>query len=236
MRSHLPGGETITSVYDYQFVAAQRAGARFELGRKAGIDEIREFKPDEVILATGATHSVPSWVPDDYADAGLIPDINTAMAELLRHPSRQPGSAVLFDMDQGEGTYAAAELLATIFEHVVIVTPREAIAQEVALVTRQGFLRRLALARVKVLTLSEPVIGESFETQGRLEYRNVYNGDAGFIDDVAFLAYATPRVPDISLLGPLQQHGIPTRLVGDCRTGRGILAATADGHEAGNAV
>ncbi|SAK51475.1 NADH:flavin oxidoreductase [Caballeronia temeraria] len=236
LRSHLPGGETITSVYDYQFVAAQRAGARFELGRRAGIDDIREFRPDEVILATGATHSVPSWVPAEYAESGLIPDINTAMAELLRHPSRQPGSAVIFDMDQGEGTYAAAEMLATVFERVAIITPRESIAQEVSLVTRQGFLRRLALARVRVLTLCEPVIGEAFETEGRLEYRNVYSGEAGFIDDIAFLAYATPRVPDISLLGPLQRHGIPTRLVGDCRTGRGILAATADGHEAGNAV
>ena len=31
-RALLPGGETITSIYDYQLVAAQRAGARLQLG------------------------------------------------------------------------------------------------------------------------------------------------------------------------------------------------------------
>ncbi|MFT4507126.1 NAD(P)-binding protein [Caballeronia sp. 15711] len=236
LRARLPGGETITSVYDYQVATGQRVGLRFELGRKAGIDEIREFKPNAVVLATGATHSMPAWLPADYAEAGLIPDLNTAIEELLRHPSKQPGSAVIFDMDQGEGTYAAAELLATIFEHVTIITPRESIAQEVALVTRQGFLRRLALARVETVTLAEPVIGPTFEEEGRLEYRNVYNGECRYIDNVAFLAYSTPRVPDITLLEPLRELGIPTRLVGDCRTARGILAATADGHEAGNDI
>jgi 2,4-dienoyl-CoA reductase-like NADH-dependent reductase (Old Yellow Enzyme family) len=236
LRTRLPGGETLSSVYDYQFAAAQRAGARFELGRSCSLEQILASRPETVVLATGATMHPPDWLPPELAAPGLVPDLNAAMAELLRHPSPQPGNAVIFDMDQGEGTYAAAELLATLFERVAIITPRESIAQEVSLVTRQGIHRRLALLHVETIVLSEPRLGPAFEEQGRLEYRNVYNGDAGFIDHVAFLAYATPRVPNIELLEPLRAHGIEVRLIGDCRTARGVLAATADGHDAGNEV
>ena len=40
--------------------------------------------------------------------------------ELLRHRARQPGTAVVFDMDHTEGTYAVAELLHALFDRVVI--------------------------------------------------------------------------------------------------------------------
>ena len=56
------------------------------------------------------------------------------------------------------------------------------------------------------------------------------------IDDVAFFAYATPRAPEIGLLEPLRAAGIAVHLVGDCRSARGVMAATAEGHAAGNAL
>ena len=65
---------------------------------------------------------------------------------------------------------------------------------------------------------------------------NVYNGDAGVIENVSFLANSTPRVPEDMLAGPLRAAGIEVRLVGDCRTPRGLLAATSEGHAAGNAI
>lgn len=236
LRASLPGGETVTSVYDYQYAAALRAGARFELGRRAGVEDIVACRPDAVVLATGATMHPPAWIPAHVAASGLVPDLNAAMVEVVRHPSRQPGNAVIYDMDQGEGTYAAAELLAAVFDKVFIVTPRESIAQEVALVTRQGILRRLSCLRVQTIVLSDPEFGPEFEDEGRLACRHVYSGERVFVDDVAFLAYATPRVPDITLHELLTRRNIETRLVGDCRVARGILAATADGHEAGNTI
>jgi hypothetical protein len=46
----------------------------------------------------------------------------------------------------------------------------------------------------------------------------------------------TPRVPEDTLAGPLRAAGIETRLVGDCRAPGGLLAATSDGHAAGNEI
>ena len=235
LRALLPGGEALSSVYDYQHAAAARAGARFELGVDASVTEIAALEPDAVILATGAAMLPPRWLPREIRDAGLVPDLRTAMAALVGHTAHQAGAAVLFDMDHTEGTYAAAELLRTLFDRVVLITPREFVAYDTALVTRQGIVRRLHERRIELVVLSEPRWSDGCE-DGRLEYVNIYTGDVGVIEDMAFLAYSTPRAPDDALAAPLRAAGIDVRLIGDCAAPRGVLAATAEGHAAGNAV
>lgn len=231
----LPGGESLSSIYDYQFAAAGRGGVRFELGVVASAADVLALKPDVVVLASGSRMLPPPWLPPAVRDAGLVPDLRSAISALLRHAARQTGTAVIFDMDHTEGTYAAAELLRARFDRVVVITPREAIAQGAALVTRQGILRRFHEQHIDIIVLAEPRWSASFN-EGKLEYANVYNGDAGVIADVSFLAYSTPRVPEDMLAGPLRAAGIEVRLAGDCRSPRGLLAATSEGHAAGNAI
>ena len=235
LRSHLPGGEEVSSIYDYQMVAAQRAGVRLELGIDAGLDEIAAIKPDVVVLATGGTMVPPLWLPEDVAAEGLVPDLRTAMAGLVGVNARQPGAAVIFDMDHSEGTYASAERLSMIFERVVLITPRNSLADDTALVTRQGILRRLSRRRIETVFLSEPCWSDAFE-EGVLEYRHIYTGDISSIPDVALLAYSTPRARNDALAAPLARAGFDVRPVGDCLSPRDLLAATADGHSVGNAV
>jgi uncharacterized protein GlcG (DUF336 family) len=109
------------------------------------------------------------------------------------------------------------------------------IAQDESLVTRQGILRRLSVARVEMLVMSEPVWSEHFE-DGVLEYKNVYNGDLGRIENISFLSYSTPRAANVDLVEPLKAHDVELYLVGDCRVARGLMGATRDGHKAGNSV
>ena len=154
---------------------------------------------------------------------------------MLRHDGRQPGTAVLFDADHTEGTYAAAEALRARFERVVIVTPRDTIATDVQMVTRQGILRRMAEQRIEVITLSEPRWSDAC-ADGRIEIVNVYNGDVRVIEDLALLTYATTRVPDDDLAAPLRAAGIAVVAVGDARAPQEMLFATASGHAAGEAV
>jgi 2,4-dienoyl-CoA reductase-like NADH-dependent reductase (Old Yellow Enzyme family) len=235
LREKLPGGDTVSSIYDYQNVAARRAGVRFVLGRKANVEEIISIEPEAVILATGSTMIPPDWLPADVRAEGWVPDLRTAMVEVLRHDSRQPGTAVLFDADQSEGTYAAAEALRARFERVVIVTPRDTIATDVPMVTRQGILRRMAEQRIEVTASSEPRWSDAC-AEGRIEIVNVYNGDVRVIADLALLTYSTPRAPDDDLAGPLQAAGIAVVAVGDARAPQEMLFATASGHAAGEAV
>jgi hypothetical protein len=235
LREKLPGGETVSSIYDYQTVAAQRAGARIELGRKATANEIIALQPEVVILATGSIMIPPDWLPDEVCAEGWVPDLRAAMAEVLRHEGRQPGCAVLFDADHTEGTYAAAEALRARFERVAIVTPRDSIATDVQMVTRQGVLRRMAEQRIEIITLSEPRWSDTC-ANGRIEIVNIYNGDVRMIDDLALLTYATPRIPTDALAAPLRDAGIAVIAVGDARAPQEMLFATADGHAAGESV
>ena len=68
------------------------------------------------------------------------------------------------------------------------------------------------------------------------EYAHVHGGEVGVIADVAFVAYATPRLPEHALAAPLGAAGIEVHRVGDCALPLGLLAATTQGHAAGMTV
>jgi dimethylglycine catabolism A len=232
-RAPLPGGETISSIYDYQYAVAERAGAVFKLGVLATLDEISQLRPDAVVLACGSTMIPPHWLP--AAEAEYILDLRSAMEKVAKLRGRQSGTAVIFDADHSEGIYAAAQALNALFDRTVIVTPRDTIATEMQLVTRQGVLRRMAELRIEIVTSAEPVWSNGLES-AMLEYRNVYSGDRETVNDVAFFAYATPRRPNDGLRRPLRARNIRVLVVGDCRSAADLLAATASGHAAGGQV
>jgi dimethylglycine catabolism A len=232
-RAPLPGGETISSIYDYQYAAALRAGAAFKLGVSATLDDVSRLEPDAVVLACGSTMIPPHWLP--AAAAEYVLDLRSAMEKMATLRSRQPGTAVIFDADHSEGTYAAAQALNAVFDRTVILTPRDTIATDMQLVTRQGVLRRMAELRIQIATSVEPVWSNAVEW-GMVDYQNVYNGDRETVEDVAFFAYATPRRPNDVLLRPLRARNMQVFVVGDCRSAADLLAATASGHAAGNEV
>jgi len=235
LRALLPGGEAVSSIYDYQTAAAERAGARFRLGQAATADDVLALNPDAVVLATGSTMLPPRWLPAELRDSGLVPDLRTAMVDVLRLRSAQHGIAVLFDQDHTEGTYGAAELLRARFERVVIVTPRDSSADDAPMVTRQVILRRIHELGIERIMLSEPRLTERFE-DGEVDVVNVYSGARTTLHDVAFFAYSTPRAACDDLYEPLHAAGLDVRRIGDCLSARNVLAATAEGHAAGLAI
>ncbi len=235
LHARLPGGESLSSVYDYQRLAAGRAGVRFEFGLRAGLEDLRALQPDAVVLACGATPSWPAWLPAEYRGEGVFPDIREAAATLVGRSTRETGTAVVVDEDHSAFTYATAEMLLQRFTRVVLVTPRPGLAAEEPLVNRQGIYRRIYGKGIEVLTLSEPVFGEEF-ADGVLRTRHVLGGAPQRIEGVALLTYAGARVPDDALAAPLRAAGIDLRLVGDCFAPRSLLVATAEGHRVGLAL
>jgi 2,4-dienoyl-CoA reductase-like NADH-dependent reductase (Old Yellow Enzyme family)/threonine dehydrogenase-like Zn-dependent dehydrogenase len=234
--AQLPGGEQVSSIYDYQVTEAQRSGVRFELGVEASAADVTALAPEAVVLATGARMTWPRCLPAALREEGVVPDLRSAIADLLHHRERQRGAAVLFDMDHTDGTYAAAELLHRLFDRVVVITPRESIAQDTYLVTRQGILRRFHALGIEMIPFAEPRWSEAFEREDRLDHANVYTGKLGSVADVAFLAYSTPRAPEDGLASELMAAGLALQCIGDARVARDAMAATAEGHAAGAAL
>lgn len=230
LHAELPGGENLSSIYDYQFLQGQRAGVTFRLGEMADIDSILALAPDRVILATGSTPRPPAFIPSEYVAAGIVPDARAMAADMLGRNNREPGRVVLFDQDHTEMTYALAELLTERFEQVTVVTPRERIASDVSLINRQGIYQRLYRLGVDIITSCEPHNLDALE-EAALEVVNIYNGEITRIEDVVAITYATSRVPNDALRAPLLQAGIPVTAIGDCRAPRTVLAATREGYD-----
>ncbi|MCC5795459.1 MAG: FAD-dependent oxidoreductase [Chromatiales bacterium] len=232
LHAELPGGENLSSIYDYQYTVGRRHGVRFELGQAADAAAVLALEPEVVVMATGARPLVPGWVPEEYAEQGLVPDLRSFMLELRSRKTQEPGRVVLIDQDHTDMTYAAAERLAGLFEAVTIVTPRERIAADCALVNRQEIYQQLADLRVQIITSHELRDLDALE-EGELVVHNIYNGDPLRLPDVVALTYATSRVPDDGITGPLRDAGLEVIAVGDCVAPRSVMAATREGHAAG---
>lgn len=240
LHAALPGGENLSSVYDYQYLRARESGVRFELGRRATAHDVLASSPEVVVLATGASPSWPEWLPDEYRDPELFADIRTLAARLVARgtaaSARESGLAVIYDEDHTAFTYATAERLALRFERVAIVTPREGIAAEEPLVNRQGIWLRMAQRGVEVHGFARPRFDEQV-AEGRLALESVLTGESlRTLEHVVLVAHATPRVPDDALAVPLRAAGIEVRLIGDCRAPRSLLLATQEGYRAGLAL
>ena len=236
LQSRLPISESLSSIADYQFMQLQRLGVDLRLGQRARVQDVLATQPQAVVLATGATMVWPPALPTRLRDEGWVQDLREVVVDLLKRPGMQAGVAVLYDLDQTAGTYAAAELLKDRFERVVILCGRESVAQDVPLVVRQRIQRRFAERGIEVLTQVEPVWTDLMEEEGRLAYRSIFGDTLRYIDQVALITYATPRKPDVELWAPLRDSGVPVHRIGDCLLARDPMAATAEGHAVGMAL
>jgi dimethylglycine catabolism A len=229
LHAQLPGSARLKLIFDRQKTACLDAKVRFELGAEASAADVLALRPDAIVVATGARMIRPACLPTAFS----VSDLREAIGRALGDRSSRPGTAVVYDTDGSEGTYAAVELLEALYDRVVLITPAESIAQETPLVARQGILRRIHSRRVDVATLSEPLPTDPFRREKTIEYRHVYSGRRATLTDIALLTYATPRAPDHAIATPLREAGLPVHLVGDCRAARDNLAATADGYAIG---
>lgn len=230
LHAELPGGENLSSIYDYQYLVGRERGVDFRMGQRASAEEVLALSPDVVLLATGSTQRPPSFIPQEYLDGGFIPDARTMAMDMLGRSNREPGRVLLFDQDHTDMTYALAELLSERFESVSIATPRERLASDVSLINRLGIYERLHERGVEIHTSVEPRDLDALE-EAAVDLVNVYNGTVTRVNDVVAVCYSTARVPDDELAAPLREAGLEVLLVGDSRAPRTVLAATREGYE-----
>lgn len=231
--ARLPGGEGLQGVYDDEAARALAAGARFELGVQATVADVLSLSPDRVGLATGAAQP---WPDDDlFADPEIAPPLSGLLRRVYARPGRIPGRLALIDGEDSIWVYRATELLAGVFESVVVVTERERPAGREPLVVRQGLLERLACLPVSVETFQsvDPCLEEIAE--GQLGLRHVLSGERRVLADITTIAHASPRQPRLDLQGGLKSAGISPILIGDAFQPRSLLHAVGEGRAAGRA-
>ena len=235
LHAELPGGEHLSSIYDYQQLAGRQHGVKYRMGAPVDAATAAALPADAVILATGSTLSVPAFIPAEYVTEGVVHDLRGMLVSLRNRKTKETGRVVIFDQDHTEMTYSAALRLLERFARVTLVTPRERVASDVLLLNRQSIYQQLYDRRVEIFTCVEPHSLDGLE-DGCITLVNVYNGDATVLDDVAAVTFATPRVPDDGLRAVFEAAGKEVHLAGDCYAPRSVLAATRQGYEVGMAV
>ena len=232
LEARLPGRAEVAGTAAFQHARAADAGAVFRLGEAATADSLRAFAPDAVVLATGSVMRRPPALAAGAEAVDLRRAVETLAPAEAAGAAPSPGTAVLLDMDQTAACYAAVDLLARRFARVVLLTPAAEIARFVNLMSRLGVDRRLARLGIDVRRLTEPVARKG----GRVACRHVLTGAETAIEDVALLAYATPRIARDGLAGALEAAGIRTFRIGDCLLPRDAASAIHDGHRAALAL
>ena len=235
LHAQMPGGENLSSVYDYQYLRAQQRGVKFELGRQANIDDVLSCDPDVVLLATGSRSAQPGWLPEDWFAQGLIPSLRDMAKQLTQGMGRSTGRAVIVDQDHTEMTYATALRMANYFDQMTLVTSRERFANDVSLINRQGILKRLFESHLELICHVEPE-GVTQLEEGRFALRNVYNGALETLDSVTAVIHASSRVPNDGLREPLLAKELDVIPIGDCKAPRSLMAATREGYDIANAL
>ena len=115
------------------------------------------------------------------------------------------------------------------FDKVVILTPRERLASDESLIVRQGIYHRLYRKKALIVTSVRPLATSRLE-DGEIAYENIYSGEEGVIEDVAFFTYATARTPNDALVAPLRNAGVTVYSIGDAKAPRMALSATGEGY------
>ncbi len=222
----LPGREGVSAIIDYQITKAKQYGVSLQLGQRVDASTVMATAPEAIVLATGATLRLP---PSLAADADTL---TAADAYIVRLGTVVRQKRILFfDMDHSVSAYAIVDLLAQQADHVILVTPRTHIAQNVNYCSAIGVHRRLHQARVEIVTGHDLI---NFQ-RGTVTIRNVFTDQECEFAAVDEVIYATPRRV-IEPLGLEFSSRVELQRVGDCQSPRHLMAAIQSGHFAGLAL
>ncbi|MGI9479774.1 MAG: FAD-binding protein [Hyphomicrobiaceae bacterium] len=236
LAASLPGGDGLQGVYDFDAAAAQKAGARIELGVDAQVEDIIALVPDNVVLATEADAPWPLEATGDPLDDSVAPGLGESLRCAFRHPGRMGGHLVLVDREDSIWCYRAAQYLATRFDRVTVLSSAAEPAAGAPLVVRQGLLERLAKGNLAVRLGCNGDPNEDELAAGLFGFFDRSDGVRHRIDGIDALTHASPRKPRLDLVDGLTHAGITPIRIGDALKPRDLVSAVKAGRAVGRSL
>ena len=215
------------------WVEEELAGLDCKILMQTTVDEafIKDFKPDAIILATGAYTTNELEVQDD----GSIQILSTddAAAGLFEDTKFELDGTQSLMIDY-RGNYETALVLESLGRRgskVTIATPAPAFGRNLGLSHFDDFMRTV-MPDLGIRLLPNTNISQI--SQGRAHLRNSISGETieEFFD---FIVAAVPPKPQDSLREICEQHA-PTQIVGDAIAPRDAMRAFREGDRAGRTV
>jgi len=220
-----PGREEWGQLLGQKIASVEHAGVELRLGVKADMPMIRGLAADAVILATGAVFDPPPLPGGLGAPVVTVDSAVTDQAAI--------GNTVLvIDYLDRQPALVAAIMLAQLGKNVTVATKALHVGQKLESQNLTEFYRRAGKARVKFVSLAEPIA----YLGGQVLFRNPITGETTLSTAYDSIVVASPGRPQTSLSEGLEAAGIKHLLAGDAHAPRDVESAILEGFEAGRRI
>ena len=201
--------------------------AGVEVRKQVLVDKatVRDFAPDEVIVATGAT---PRWPDMEGGDRAHVVDA----WQVLRGEAKVGSSAVVADWRADWIGIGIAEMLAEQGCSVRLAVNGYMPGQTIQMYVRDASIARLHKLGVEII----PYVRLFGVDEDTVYLQHLMSGDAVVCEDVDTLVLAQGHTPENDTETMLRKLGVPHHLVGDCISPRTAEEAVLEGLRVGRAV
>ena len=214
----VPDSKTeVRRLLDYYRSAIEESGVAVQLKKRLDPETIREFEPDQVILATGSAPVPPAFEVEPPAKALQAVDV-------LREQRRLPGQVVV--VGGGPVGLDLAEYLAEAGAAVTVLEMNKRAGLGLEWNLGKMKLKALKDRGIKVLVNAKVVRVQA----GRVVYLDGEAKEQTIAADYVVLAIGSK--PRDQLEGALRSQGRQVTVIGDGKEPRGFAEAIAEGFEA----
>lgn len=232
----LPGRDQIGGIARWQQAQLVKVGVKVHLGSEVTADMVREFKPDAVIVATGASfyrdgtsaqtfRPIPGWDHDHV----LTPE------DILSGAKEAGQNVVIVDETGHVVGSGLAELLADLGRNVEIVTSDPSVGTYMVPNQHLPWVYTRLMTRPNIKLTPHMVIKEI--VGHTLTKLNVYSYQEEVLDDVDTVILVTAKQPNNGLYYALAGAVPELHLIGESELAAnaifGIGDAVKSGHEVG---
>ncbi|HEU4368498.1 MAG TPA: FAD-dependent oxidoreductase [Methylomirabilota bacterium] len=212
-----------TYVRTYLEAQCRALEVRIECDVDATADRVLAFRPDAVIVATGASPK-----PFEVPGAARVFTVWDALLE----PDRLGRRVALIEADGNWPGVATAEHLADLGKTVTLITGGAGYGGRVTIYSMLAVRQRFRDKRIRVLPLRAVRAAEP----GGLLLEDLSTGAPDRLEGIDTIVAAAGGVAEDGLAHALRGHFPGLRMVGDCVAPRTALEAIFEGHAAGRAV
>jgi 2,4-dienoyl-CoA reductase-like NADH-dependent reductase (Old Yellow Enzyme family)/NADPH-dependent 2,4-dienoyl-CoA reductase/sulfur reductase-like enzyme len=211
-----PDKEDVSGVWTYRVAALRQLDVPVRTGMTATAETIRAYKPDLIVIATGAVSR--------EAPFPIRTDVPVLQAwDVLRHPELIPVGSSITVVGGGMVGIETAECIAKRAKHVTILEGQSVVAKEMARNNRWDVLLRLRDAKAEIMT-DAPVLSIDGDAIVCRNGATTVRHPAG---DRIVLAIGPRPLRDVTQLA--DAAGVPWVMAGDCNNVPGdFLTAIRD--------
>lgn len=237
-RSHRLGGNVLLAarqpsrghlsyITDWLVSAASRAGAVIETGVEATVELLESMSPDDVVVATGATHLDAETSDLDYGGAPIV-----AAWQVLEGTVPVGRDVLIVDPTGKLVGLSIAELVAEAGGRSRVISPHFHPAQFAGLTNAVTAYRRILAKDVELIAHHELV---GVDAEGAL-IADVYSSRPRSLSDFDQVVIVTHPAPNDLLMHELRSTLLKVRGAGDCVAPRDIEYAVFEGYRAARLI